>query len=229
MTYRFGETWALVPVKRFDRAKARLSGLLGPSERAALAEAMLGDVLDALARTPGIAGVLVVSGSIRARELALEAGAEIDDDPLESGVNEAVDRGLRRLESMAISAVVVTPSDLPFATSAEFAAVLAALDRAPVVLAPAARDGGTNILAMAPPGALAPSFGPDSFARHLASAQAIGLRLAVLTLAGAGHDIDVPADLDSSAAPGAGARTRACLAGFAARITGRLSKRASMR
>ena len=43
------DIWAVIPVKEFDGAKHRLSGLLSPSERRLLAETMLTDMLDAVA------------------------------------------------------------------------------------------------------------------------------------------------------------------------------------
>ena len=43
------DIWAVIPVKEFDGAKHRLSGLLSPPERRLLAETMLTDVLDAVA------------------------------------------------------------------------------------------------------------------------------------------------------------------------------------
>ena len=71
--------------------------------------------------------------------------------------------------------------------------MLAALEQTPVVLTPALRDGGTNILGLSPADLIAPAFGPDSFARHCALAR--DLHPAVIPLEGAGRDIDVPADL----------------------------------
>jgi 2-phospho-L-lactate/phosphoenolpyruvate guanylyltransferase len=43
-----GGAWAVIPVKRFDQAKQRLSQVLDSTGRAALAAAMLGDVLEQL-------------------------------------------------------------------------------------------------------------------------------------------------------------------------------------
>ena len=56
-----GRVWAVVPVKRFDQAKQRLSGVLDSAARAALAAAMLSDVLEQLSGTAGLASVLVVT------------------------------------------------------------------------------------------------------------------------------------------------------------------------
>jgi 2-phospho-L-lactate guanylyltransferase len=61
-----------------------------------------------------------------------------------------------------------------------------------------ARDGdGTNALLVAPPGAFPPRFGPGSFARHRAEAEARRLDCRVLPLAGIGLDIDEPRDLQA--------------------------------
>ena len=43
------DIWAIIPVKEFDGAKDRLSGLLSPQQRRVLAETMLTDMLDAVA------------------------------------------------------------------------------------------------------------------------------------------------------------------------------------
>ena len=43
------DIWAVIPVKEFDGAKHRLSGLLSQPERSVLAETMLADMLDAVA------------------------------------------------------------------------------------------------------------------------------------------------------------------------------------
>ena len=202
----------MVPVKRFDQAKQRLSGLLDSAGRAALAAAMLGDVLEQLSRTAGLAGVLVVTSDMEATAIAGSFGAAVLTDPADSGVNDAVAYGVSKLGSLGASAAIIAPSDIPFVTREELSSVLAALEQAAVVLTPATRDGGTNILGLSPPDVIAPAFGPDSFARHCALAR--DFQPAVIPLEGAGRDIDVPADLalgPVSANSRPGARTLACL------------------
>jgi len=207
-----GKVWAVVPVKRFDQAKQRLSGVLDSAGRASLAAAMLADVLEQLSETAGLTGVLVVTSDTEATAIAGSFGAAVVADPADSGVNDAVAYGVSKLGSLGASAAIIAPSDIPFVTSEEISSVLAALEQTAVVLAPATRDGGTNILGLSPPDVIAPAFGPDSFARH--SALARGLRPAVIPLEGAGHDIDEPADLalsPVSAKSRSGMRTIACL------------------
>ena len=203
--------WALVPVKRLDRAKSRLSPNLSGAERAMLASAMLSDVFEAIANADNFSGILVVTGDPNAAALARDAGAIVLDDPHETGTNNAVREGIAWLVSHDIPGVVVVPGDIPFARASEIRAVLSALRSERIVIVPATRDGGTNVLAMSPPDRIAPSFGDGSFAKHCDSAAAAGVVPSVLVLEGAGHDIDVAGDLVPDSAPGGGRRTRALL------------------
>jgi 2-phospho-L-lactate/phosphoenolpyruvate guanylyltransferase len=207
-----GKVWAVVPVKRFDQAKQRLSGVLDSAGRASLAAAMLSDVLEQLSETAALTGVLVVTSDTEATAIAGSFGAAVLADPADSGVNDAVAYGVSKLGLLGASAAIIAPSDIPFVTSEEISSVLAALEQTAVVLAPATCDGGTNILGLSPPDVIAPAFGPDSFARHCALAR--DLRPAVIPLEGAGHDIDEPADLALGpllAKSSSGMRTIACL------------------
>jgi len=189
------DLWALIPVKRFALAKRRLAPQLSPTERAALAKAMLRHVLGVLAGCRGLAGILIVTSDPEAMALARAFGAHVLPDAVESGTNAAVRAGMAALDRAGKGGVIVVPGDVPGITRAEMDAVVDALASAPVVLVPATRDGGTNLLAACPPALMAPSFGPSSFARHLETAQAAGSEPCVLHLPGLGHDIDVSADL----------------------------------
>ena len=69
------DIWAVIPVKEFDDAKDRLSGLLSPQERRILAETMLTDMLDAVAGSRLLAGVLIVTLDPGATALGEKIGA----------------------------------------------------------------------------------------------------------------------------------------------------------
>lgn len=203
--------WAVIPVKRLDRSKMRLSDMLDPSERRELAWAMFRDVLDTLVGVRGLGGILVVTNDPQAGAHARARGAATLPDPYEAGTNEAVRSGMAWLIQRGAAGAIVVPGDIPFASQDEFTAVLGELRRHSVVLVPAARDGGTNVLAMAPPQAIAVAYGEGSFARHLSAARAAGFEPRVLQLEGAGRDIDVSSDLFVQAGPGQAVRTRARL------------------
>jgi 2-phospho-L-lactate guanylyltransferase len=207
---------ALVPIKRFGAAKTRLAARLGREARSALAQAMMEDVLEALSAAHGLGGILVVTSDPAARTLALARGCDVLDDPYEAGTNAAVAHGLRHLAQAGCAGALVVPGDIPFVAPKEIETVLGTMAWNAVVLVPAHRDGGTNLLGLAGAAAIPPAFGPQSFARHIASARNAGIEPLIFGLEGAGIDIDVPADLDLPLVlDGSGRRTRELLAGFA--------------
>jgi 2-phospho-L-lactate guanylyltransferase len=195
-------TVAVLPVKRFARAKSRLGGL----DRAALAAAMVADVLEALALVPGLDGVVVVSS-----EPSIAATVP---DPAEDGHVAAALRGIEHAVRGGAERVLLVPGDCPALDPAEVGALLAD-SFAGVTIVPDRHGSGTNALLLAPPDAMVPSFGPGSFARHAALARAAGAEVRVAEPASLLHDVDTPADLATLAAyaerTGAAPRTRALL------------------
>jgi 2-phospho-L-lactate guanylyltransferase len=165
--------WAIVPVKRLGLAKARLAPVLSRSERAELARTILHDVLTTLCGTQQLTGIVVISGDSTVAKLATLFDARVVGDVVESGVNAAVQQGLRTLDRS--SGALIVPADVPFATAADFQAVVGELGQSAVALVPALSDGGTNTLAMRRPDLIAPSFGDNSFVRHQALARDVGL------------------------------------------------------
>ncbi|MBX5442450.1 MAG: 2-phospho-L-lactate guanylyltransferase [Solirubrobacteraceae bacterium] len=209
-------TLAILPVKGFGRAKQRLRERVPDGPRAGLAEAMVRDVLRALGETAGIDGVIVVTAEPVAAALAREAGADVVHDPAESGQSDAVALGVRRALERGAGRVVAVPGDCPALDPAELEALLASEEA--VVIVPDRHGTGTNALLLAPPDAIAPSFGPGSRDRHEAAARASGLPWAVRAVATLGMDADTPDDLATLEASGRlGPRTLQALDRLAAR------------
>lgn len=203
--------WALVPIKRLEHAKSRLAPFLDPGERRSLMRAMFRDVLATLSRVEALGGILVVTSDEEAASTAIMAGATTIPDPVEQGVNGAVQRGIDWLHANHKAGMMVVPGDVPFITVPEVESVLHATKSSPVVIVPATRDGGTNILAVAPPVLFSPAYGPMSFARHVAAARAAGVEPEILELEGAGHDIDLAVDLIFDSSQNPLSWTRSCL------------------
>jgi FO synthase len=220
MTGRYG-VMAVVPVKLFSRTKQRLAPLLSVEERAALARAMLEDVLSALTGARSLAGILVITGDATAAAVAQAAGAIVVADTENAGTTPAVTAAARHLEQTGQGGMLVISADVPLVTPADIEAILAAHGVAPsVTLVPASDDGGTNALACSPPQALAFAFGEASLRRHRDAAQARGLTPAVLNLHRVGRDIDRPEDIAHLLRHPPTTRTQAYLAGIG--ISGRL-------
>jgi 2-phospho-L-lactate guanylyltransferase len=206
---------AAVPVKDLAAAKQRLARVLSPAERAALAAAMLADVLGALAGA-GLDAVWVVTRDPDVERLAREGGAEVLREDDNRGHTAAVTAAQARAAEAGVGALLTVPGDVPCLTPAEARALADAVAgaRAAVALAPSRSRLGTNGVALAPPHAMPLRFGEPSFERHLATARGLGLPHRVLALSGLGLDVDDPADLLAVLREGRHTRSGRLLAGW---------------
>ena len=201
----------LVPLKPLAEAKSRLREVLGEPARAELVLAMLTDVL--AAARGAYAGPIYLVTSDRAYDAQrgrFEVGLLPD---LGSDYNSAVAAALASDVVRAAGAAIVLPADIPHATPGDIASAIEALRDAEVVLVPA-RGGGTGLLGLRPPEAIAPAFGPQSAEAHRQAATNAGLRLAVLDCPSLVRDVDTITDFAALAegAASLGAATRAFLA-----------------
>ena len=182
----------LVPVKALTEAKGRLAPAVGPLPRRLLAIAMFEDVIAALQATRGLKAPVVVSPDREVWRRADAMGCRVVEEPPGAG---DLNRSLGSAAAAAGngSALLVVAADLPLASPAGLERVLAAA-QAPVAVVPSADGGGTNVLAWRDPASFAPSFGPDSAARHLAVPGAVRVEEPGLSL-----DVDTLADLEAVA------------------------------
>ena len=186
---------AVLPVKRFHAAKQRLAAGLGGEQRRTLAEAMLGDVLEAIGAARTIERTILVSGDPGAQELAAAAGAEVVPDPQDAGHVEAALAGIARAEVEGAGCVVLLAGDCPLLDPRELDRLLTGVPERYVGIVPDRHGSGTNALVLSPPGAIVPAFGEGSRARHVAAARAAGIPFEVEELASLGLDLDTPADV----------------------------------
>jgi 2-phospho-L-lactate guanylyltransferase len=189
-------TWALVPVKPFAEAKSRLGPALAPGLRRALVEALLSRSLGVLAQVPAVAQVLVISRDPAALALACTYGAHALAEPEPGGLNDALQAGTAFAVAGGASRLLVVPTDLPLLAPAHLAHLLAAAEGSgpTLAIAPDRHATGTNALCLRPPGWLAYAFGPGSFQRHLALAQAAGAEVRVCPAPELALDLDLPED-----------------------------------
>jgi 2-phospho-L-lactate/phosphoenolpyruvate guanylyltransferase len=206
------DIWSVVPVKERDRAKERLAPLLRPALRQELALAMLEDVLAAVAATPGLAGLVVVTVDRAAALLARRYDARILEAGARDGHTGAVAAAARLLVAEGRTGMLTLPGDIPLATPAEIGSLLRAHGTAPAfTIAPSHDEGGSNAVLLSPPDAVPLRFGVDSFFPHLRAAEACGIRPTVLRLPGIALDIDNPEDLAAFAGRPSATRSRAFL------------------
>ena len=181
-------------------AKSRLSGRLDPAQRDALVEAMLADMLAALAACPAVLRTYVTTPTPALARLAARSGAVVVLEHGPDDLNAAFDRARQRIAiSDPEAMVVLLPGDLPRLEPGDVEACLELADPGRLVLAPASADGGTGALVLGAGVALPLAFGPGSFGKHLAAARVLRLETHVVQAPGVGFDIDPPADLDAQA------------------------------
>ncbi len=205
--------FALVPVRGLEDAKARLGEALDAEERRALVELLLARTIEAAAATPGVAAVGVVSADAAVLELAARHGA-VGVTQVVGALNEGLDAGAAWAEAGGADGILVVPGDLPAVSAGELGRVVrgagavlaerAAAGSPPnaiVAIVPDRGGTGTNVLLVAPPGAIGFEFGEGSRAAHAAAARRAGA--AYLELDGPlGLDLDTPDDLLAAEAAG---------------------------
>lgn len=180
----------LIPVKRLDRAKLRLSRRLTPDDRRRLGLAMLADVLRAAEKW---SHRLLVTEDPDAEAVGIASGCDLVRDP-RLGLNAAIAAGTHRAVELGATSLLILPSDVPLVSADDIAELFGRPEQVVVV---SSADGGTNALLRRPPHAIAPSFGPASARRHVDTAARAGLETAEIQLESLQLDVDRCADLDA--------------------------------
>jgi 2-phospho-L-lactate/phosphoenolpyruvate guanylyltransferase len=189
-------TIAILPVKRFAAAKARLGDELSAGTRRALAESMVTDVLMALRRTTVIDEVLIVTSEPTAEAIGHGYGATVIADHDEQGQSAATLIGIDHALEHGATRVLLVPGDCPALDPAQLTELL---ERPPsdrsVTIVPDRHGSGTNALVLVPPDVIEPAFGEDSRARHEQAAAAAGVPCRVESVPTLLIDVDTGDDL----------------------------------
>lgn len=191
------KTFAIVPVKRFENAKTRLSSMLDTEDRIRLSSLMLEDTLQILSVAPPLTQVIIVSADKRADEIATKHGAKFLPEEKEKGVNSAVALADGYcIEKEAADATIVIPHDLPLLDSIVIskACELAEKESTCIVICPSVRYDGTNMLLKKPPSVIGTFYETDSYNMHVRAAIKLGIPVKPLLSKSLMYDIDTPED-----------------------------------
>lgn len=193
----------LVPVKPLAHAKQRLARVLDQAARTELAQAMLLDVLAAVAKCRTRPEVSLVTDDRFAITLAGQFHFDVIPDSANRSETDAIEMATRMCVSRGVESTLVIPGDIPLIQPGEIEQILATAPDQGSVLVPAADGRGTNAIYRRPASLFPLRFGNHSFQPHWAAAQATGKPCLVLSLPGIALDIDTPSDLRRlAAAPG---------------------------
>jgi 2-phospho-L-lactate guanylyltransferase len=196
---------AIIPVKRFGRAKQRLLEALDRPARAAVVKAMLRDVLAAASDTRNLDRLIIVTGEGRAERIALhhaqrsDMPLEVLRDPDDAGHPQAATLGILRAKALGAECVALLPGDCPLLESDELDDALGRMRPGRVAVIPDRHRTGTNGLLLSPPDAIRPGFGEGSRERHVERGHAAGHEVSVESLPSLALDLDTPDDLEALA------------------------------
>lgn len=185
----------LVPVKNLEHAKQRLAAILDQRARTALAQAMIHDVLEAIAGYADRPEVAVVTSDPFASELARHFDFQIIRDHTNTSETAAIEMATAVCERQGAESTLVIPGDIPLIESRELAEIFDGAPERGSVLVPAADGRGTNAVFRKPASLFPLRFGNDSFEPHLRAARSTGWPCVVLSLPGIAGDVDHPKDL----------------------------------
>ena len=201
----------LIPVKNLSAAKQRLAAVLDQPARTELAQAMLHDVVAALAAWSRRPACALVTSDPFALELAKQYDFEIIPDPANPGETGAIEMATNICVARGVDSTLVIPADIPLIHASEIEMIFAQAPSEGSVLAPAADGRGTNAAFRRPANLFPLRFGNDSFKPHLAAAQGTGKTCIVLQLPGIAVDVDNPEDLQQLLALPGETRTQGLL------------------
>jgi 2-phospho-L-lactate guanylyltransferase len=179
------ECAVLVPMKSFDNAKARLSGVLSPHLRGMFARWMADQVFNSARPLP----LYVVCDDEEVAHFADTRACTVLWKP-GLGLNAAVQAAVDDLALLGHDHVVVAHGDLPRAKDMQPLA-----EDGVITLVPDLRNDGTNVISLPVGTSFEFSYGPRSFARHLATARSTGRAISVRHHPLFAHDVDTPDDL----------------------------------
>ena len=171
----------LIPVKSFREAKKRLALHFSPSDRAALAEALLDDFFRVVEGVQGIKRIFVVSSEPVALERARALGWETIPETEQRSESDSVDAASHYCAEQGVRALLRLPVDIPLAQARDIEAIFGELHPSPAAVLIPSRDGtGTNALLRTPPALFPSRFGPNSFEKHLAEARRCSASVRIL-------------------------------------------------
>ncbi len=189
------ELVAVIPMKPLGQSKTRLAPHMSEEQRSDLVVGMLHRVLGAI-KGSSIEMFWVVGGDERIRNVARNFDG-IWMEELGRNLNDTLGKAFDELAGRNAAALYLA-GDLPFLKPSDLHSLLRSSRRnTNITLAPARRDGGTNAILVPPGIPFRPELGPRSFSKHLSTAAAMEVSVAICYSPGLGFDLDITDDLET--------------------------------
>ncbi len=177
----------VIPIKAFEQAKDRLSGVLSTDQRVLLARTTALGVLQSVRG----ASVFVVCDNPEVSQWATSHGATVVSQS-SAGLNAAVQEGI--IAAREYERVMIVHSDLPLPSRLR-ELLGSSVTSDTVTIVPDRHRDGTNVLIIPSSAGFKCHYGAKSFTAHMAEATKLGLPLQVVFDNELALDIDTPDDL----------------------------------
>jgi len=186
----------IIPVKKLDEGKKRLSTLLSVSQRRVLSLCMLQDVLDAVVGSEKVTTSVVISPDQDVLKLAeLKNFIPLKED-CQKGVNIAVKTANDFCANLGALSTLILPSDIPLVQPIDIDTIIdSSRSTNSVVVVPSLRMDGTNALLRNPPNVINTFYDENSYQMHVDTAKKKGVEVSVIKPARVMLDLDVVEDL----------------------------------
>jgi 2-phospho-L-lactate/phosphoenolpyruvate guanylyltransferase len=164
-------TAIIIPIKRFEKSKTRLSGFLSQEQRAWLCHLMVNDLIEKM--------------------------SELEESNIFLVTNDAVRIADCYIEKNKFDSSIVIPIDIPLLTLKEIKEIISfAQDYKEIIsIVPSNRFDGTNILLRKPHSIIDTSYDDNSFYNHLRKALDNGVTLKIFYNENLKMDIDTIDDV----------------------------------
>jgi len=187
-------SFVIVPVKRLEKAKSRLSPLLSSNERKQFCFEMLKDVLRSVKTAKYIHQAVVMSMD----DTALQVAKSFDATPFKEsklGLNQAILEAVNWCAEEGVSSALILPADIPLVTSKDLDGIFSLGKNSGIVISPSKSREGTNALLLTPPNVIPTFYGQHSFRKHIQEASARGVGIHIFRSSRVALDIDTVEDL----------------------------------
>ena len=194
MTRDHVTVFVIIPVKRLDNAKSRLSSLLTDDERKQFCLKMLEDVLRTVKSTKRAHETVVVSKDPMVSEIAKNFDAAYLKER-KTGLNKTVSEAIDWCVKRGATSVLFLPADIPLVAPTDLNRIFTLREKASMVISPSRNGKGTNALLLTPPNVSPTFYGPRSFQRHIKEAKKLKISFHRYRSPRIALDIDTVEDL----------------------------------
>lgn len=189
-------TAIIIPIKRFEKSKTRLSGFLSQEQRAWLCHLMVNDLIEKMSELEESNLFLVTNEIIPIPEKSKEKVVVLFEGR-SSGVNDAVKIADYYIEKNKFDSSIVIPIDIPLLTLKEIKEIISFAQnyKEIICMVPSTRFDGTNILLRKPHSIIETSYDDNSFFNHFKKALDNGASLKIFYHDNLKMDIDTIDDV----------------------------------